>query len=80
MGKTEKRIHRWLEDPPPDAPINHVEAVLNRYFAGCYEKKSGSHIVVRDWRLGGFEGFGLRGEFTIAVKNGQRVRRCTSGC
>jgi len=52
-----------------------VEAVLNRYFAGCYEKKSGSHIVVRDWRLGGFEGFGLRGEFTIPVKKGQRVRR-----
>jgi hypothetical protein len=74
MGRAGKRIQTWLENTPRDAPIEEVEAVIQRYFPGLFVNKSGSHIVVTDERLVGFSDFGALGEFTVPVKRGQRVK------
>lgn len=74
MGKAEKRMRAWSQNTPSDVPVSEVKAVLKRYFPGGYEEKGGSHIIVRDERLKGCEGFGIDGDFPIAVKGGQRVK------
>lgn len=74
MGQREKRIQEWLNNPPTDAPFEHVKGVLKHYFAGKIRKKSGSHRVVRDERLAGHPGFGPFGEFAISISGGQRVK------
>jgi hypothetical protein len=57
MGRAEKRIQAWLDNPPKDAPVDEVVAVLKRYFQGKYDAKAGSHYVIRDQRLAPFSGF-----------------------
>jgi hypothetical protein len=74
MAKVEKRLKKWLENPPTETPVDQVKAVLERYFAGQYETKSGSHIVVRHDRLKGAPDFGPEGDFVIPVKRGQKVK------
>jgi hypothetical protein len=75
MGKAEKRIQKWRHNPPQDAPVDEVEAVLKRYFAGSYEQKTGSHFFVKDKRLRGTSEFGPLGAFQIPVSGGQKVRK-----
>ena len=72
MSKTDKRVQKWLDDPPVDAPFEQVEAVLKRYFQNGIRRK-GSHITVTDKRLIGMMEFGLSGDFQICVRGGQRV-------
>lgn len=76
MGKREKRVQTWLNNPPRDAPIDEVEAILKYYFRDKLRTKTGSHRVVRDKRLATYAGFGPLGEFTIPIKGGQRVKGC----
>jgi hypothetical protein len=74
MARREKLVQKWLNDPPTDAPIDEVDAVLRYFFRGKILKKSGSHRVIRDARLKGFSGFEPYGEFAISVTGGQRVK------
>lgn len=74
MGKAEKRLTAWRENPPVDVPISEVRAVLKRHFPNGYKEKAGSHIIVRHEKLEGFGDFGHRGEFSIPVKGGQKVK------
>jgi len=74
MGRLEKRINKWLNSPPFDAPAEEVQAVLKSHFPGRFRRKPGSNIVVRDERLRFSHGFEPFGEFTIPVSGGQRVK------
>jgi len=74
MAKIQKKLEKWLENTPTEVPVNEVEAVLTRFFPGQYERKAGSHIVVRDPRLKGLPDYGPSGDFTIPVKRGQKVK------
>ncbi len=74
MGRAEKRLQKWLDNPPKDAPVDEVRAVLDRHFHGKIRSASGSHIVVADERLAHYSGFEPFGEFAIPVKGGQRVK------
>lgn len=76
MGQREKRVQTWLTNPPKDAPIDQVEAILKYYFRDKLRKKTGSHRVVRDERLANSAGFEPFGEFSIPIKGGQRVKGC----
>lgn len=75
MSKTEKRVQEWLENPPTESPIDHVMAILNRYFPDGIIHKRGSHITVKDERLAGRKEFGPLGHLEIPVKHGQYVKR-----
>lgn len=74
MSRVDKKIGRWLENPPTDAPRDEVVAVVRRFFAGRYEFKTGSHIVIRDDRLIGVPNYGPNGDFSIPVSGGQKVK------
>lgn len=73
MSKIEKTIEKWKKSKQP-VPKETVIAALNRYFAGKYEVKGGSHIVVRHPELQGLPAYGAKGEFVIAIKSGQTVK------
>jgi len=68
MARADKRIQRWLNNPPTDAPVEEVEAILKHYFPGKLKTKTGSHRVVRDERLAPYPGFAPFGELSIPVK------------
>lgn len=74
MTKADKRLEKWLTDPPKDAPKEQALAMLERFFPGQWEKKSGSHIVCQDDRLKDHPECGPNGDFDIAVKGGQKVK------
>jgi hypothetical protein len=74
MGQREKLVQAWLNNPPKDAPIHEVEAILKYYFKGKLRTKTGSHRVVRDERLANSAGFEPFGQFSIPIKGGQRVK------
>jgi hypothetical protein len=76
MGKREKLVQKWLTNPPKDAPVDQVEAILRHYFRDKLRTKTGSHRVVRDERLAIYAGFEPNGQFSIAIKGGQRVLGC----
>ena len=62
------------KNPPTDTPKDSVISLLDRFFNGQYEFKSGSHIVVRDDRLKDLPDYGPDGSFDIPIKGGQRVK------
>ena len=74
MGHLEKTLEKWRRNPPTHAPIDKVVAAIKRWLPGRFERKPGSHMVIRDTRLASFEGFGPFGELTIPVAGGQRVK------
>ena len=65
---------KWEKNPPTDTPKDSVISLLDRFFNGQYEFKSGSHIVVRDDRLKDLPDYGPDGSFDIPIKGGQRVK------
>ncbi len=72
MSKVEKIFKKW-ENKPIFVDKEEVISILERYpFEIDY--KPGSHIVVRHPCLINQVGFGVNGDFTIPVKNGQKVR------
>ena len=75
MSKTEKRVHEWLQNAPTESPVDHVMAILDRYFPDSMISRRGSHITVKDKRLQGMKEFGPLGHLEIPVKGGQRVKR-----
>ena len=75
MSKTEKRVQLWLKNAPTESPIDHVIAILERYFPDGIVTKGGSHITVKDKRLAGMKEFGPLGHLVIPEKGGQRVKR-----
>lgn len=74
MSKADKKIEKWQNNPPTDERIDAVEAALKRFLPGHYEKKPGSHIIVRHESLKNVEDFGPLGELAIPVKGGQKVK------
>ena len=75
MSKTAKSVQLWLKNAPTESPIDHVIAILERYFPDGIVTKGGSHITVKDKRLAGIKEFGPLGHLVIPVKGGQRVKR-----
>lgn len=77
MSKVDKRLNKWLDNTPVDAPVSEVIGILDRFFDGLYSNPKGgsSHYVVRDERLKAFPDlYGHNGEFTVPVKGGQKVK------
>ncbi len=74
MSKAEKRLKKWKNNTPKQVPRHEVEAMLDRYFPGEWEFKSGSHIVVTNEDLKGVEDYGPDGDFDIPIKGGQQVK------
>lgn len=74
MSKADKKIEKWLNNTPTEDRIEAVEAALERHLPGQYEKKSGSHIIVKHEILKGLDEFGPLGELSIPVKSGQKVK------
>jgi|AntAceMinimDraft_17_1070374.scaffolds.fasta_scaffold204868_2 hypothetical protein len=74
MTKREKRLTRWLNNPPSEVPRDQVIAMIDYYFPDQYEWDDGSHIVVNDERLRGISGFGPEGDFTVVIKSGKSVK------
>ena len=74
MAKADKRLKKWLTNPPKEAPKEQVLAILQRFIPGQCKKKSGSHIVCQDDRLKNHPECGPNGDFDIAVKGGQKVK------
>lgn len=74
MTKVDKLLDKWLENTPTDAPIDSVKAILDRFFPNHWDQKGSSHIVVWDKKLIGLPGYGPKGDFSIPVKGGQKVK------
>ncbi len=74
MTKVDKTLEKWLKNPPQEVPKRRVLAVVERFFPGQYETKSGSHIVIRHEKLIGIQEYGPDGSFDIPVKGGQKVK------
>lgn len=74
MGKPEKFLRKWRQNRPREVNCQEVKTVLDAYFPGLWKQKTGSHIVVRHECLKSELTFGPDGEFTVAVKSGQKVK------
>jgi len=74
MPWVEKKLKKWRKDAPKYEPKNSGSAILDRFFPGQYEKKSGSHIFVQDGILKGIPDYGPDGDFSIVIKEGQKVK------
>ncbi len=74
MAKIDKLLTKWVQNTPSEENKDTVISVIDRYFSGRYEFKTGSHIVVRHPDLLGKPEFGLKGEFTVIIKGGQSVK------
>lgn len=74
MAKPEKLIEKWKNSRPTDVRKGEVETVLNEYFDGEWDHDGGSHIVVRNEILKRYREYQPYGEFTIAIKGGQKVK------
>jgi hypothetical protein len=74
MGKNEKKVQKWLHNPPTDEPVERVEAVLKHFF-GTVRKGATSHIVVQDTRLEGMDDIGPDNDFSVPIRGGQKVKK-----
>lgn len=76
MGKRDRLLTKWRDNPPTDAPVDEVEAVINYFFSGSRVKgRPGSHnLIIRDDRLKDKGEFGPLGRLEIPVKGGQKVK------
>ena len=73
MSKLEKILKKWKSSKQP-VPKEEVFTVLNKFFPDGWEHKSGSHIVVRHHLLKQLPDYGSKGEFSIAIKSGKRIK------
>lgn len=74
MSRADKKVEKWLKNPPKDAPKEEALGIIKRFFPGQYRQKSGSHVVIRDDMLIGLVGYGPAGDFDIPIKRGQSVK------
>jgi len=73
MGQADKKLRKWLNNPPTHAPVDTVRAMLRRFFDSV-EWKGGSHIIVTDDRLQGMKDVGPLNDYSVPVSGGQRVK------
>ncbi|MDP3025570.1 MAG: hypothetical protein Q8O10_08555 [candidate division Zixibacteria bacterium] len=73
MSKILKIIEKWKQGNQP-AQKEEVFTILNKFFPGNWECKSGSHVVVRHPLLSGLPEYGVAGEFSIAITGGRKVK------
>ncbi|WP_028575038.1 hypothetical protein [Desulfonatronovibrio hydrogenovorans] len=74
MGKRDKLLSKWENDPPKFAPKEQVLGVLDYHFKNQYEYK-GSHIVIKHPKLKDYpEDYGPDGHFVVSVRGGQQVK------
>lgn len=71
MSKIEKKLNKWLNNTPKEAPKKEVLAVIKRFFDD-WSHGTGSHIAIHDDRLKGHPKC-FNGDFTVVVKGGQKV-------
>jgi hypothetical protein len=74
MAQIDKLLTKWAYNTPREETKEKVISVLDRFFVGLYECKTGSHIRVYHPDLKGQPGFGPAGEFTVVISGGQRVK------
>lgn len=76
MAKREKKLKKWEENPPKEAPIDEVNAIIEYHFPGILDnKKRGSHSVrIKNKALIGKQNFGPDGGFDVPIKGGQKVK------
>ena len=72
MPRVEKKLKKWRKDAPKYEPKDSVSAILDLFFPGQYEKKSGSHIFGQDGILKGIPDYGPDGDFSIVIKKAGR--------
>ena len=73
MSKVDKKLERWLQNTPTDAPKDSVLAIIERFFPDQWKKEGSSHVVIQDDRLIGIPNYGPAGDFTVVIKGGQKV-------
>ncbi|OPL16347.1 MAG: hypothetical protein AVO38_08335 [delta proteobacterium ML8_D] len=78
MGKRDRKLERWKNNPPIDAPVDDVKAMVRFFFPGSEKpRQSGSHnIVIKHERLKGLRDYGPLGRLMIPVSGGQKVKGC----
>lgn len=76
MSQRQKRLEKWLNNPPKDAPIEEVDGILKYYFPDqTKDKKRGSHTVrIKHDALKKHPNYGPDGGFDIPIKGGQKVK------
>ncbi len=74
MGKGQKLLDQWADNPPKEARVQDVETFLNTYFPDMWDQKKSSHIVVRCEALKAFPNYQPYGELSVPVKGGQKVK------
>lgn len=74
MRKADRLLKKWSVDIPREAYRKDVENLLNNYFSGQWDHKSGSHIVVRCEKLKTFQDYKPYGEISIPVKGGTKIK------
>lgn len=78
MGKYEKLITRWLQDPPASAPSNEILNLIT-HFGLTIRPGKGSHFVIVDRRLQEFSekypNMGIMGNvMSIPLVGGKEVK------
>lgn len=73
MSKVDKKLKRWLQNTPTDAPKDSVLAIIERFFPDQWKEEGSSHVLIQDDRLIGIPDYGPAGDFTVVIKGGQRV-------
>ena len=78
MGKRDKNLERWRDNPPTDAPVAEVKAMVDYFFPGADNtgQRGSHHIVVRHERLKGIRDYGPLGRLMIPVAGGKKVKGC----
>lgn len=72
MSTREKTLQTWKNNTPIDAPIDSVMSVIEHYFGK--QVQNGSHIMIKDERLQGWDGSDIAGVLTVCVAGGQKVK------
>jgi len=74
MSKILKILEKWKHGKQT-VPKEEVFAIPNKFFPSGWEQKTGSHVVVRHHLLKLLpEYYGAKGEFSIAIEGGRRVK------
>lgn len=76
MSKREKRLEKWKNNPPKEAPIDEVVGIIRYFFPQQFdEKRTGSHrFRIKHKLLIEHPDYGPDGGFDIPVKGGQKVK------
>lgn len=74
MGKPEKYLKKWKDNPPVEVRSDDVKTVLDCYFKGEWSQDGTSHIVIRNELLKELQEYKPFGEICIPVKGGKTVK------